>query len=173
MIKKQTVLMAMLPILAATLIMAPTVGQSYAQMLNPTHPDVQRLSPSSFGAKTADRVCGDQLCSAVRESVIDIEEDDIIQEIFEELEHMPDLDLINIIKYRSNSSDPVSHIIIYKVTAGTEKLKDVVIEVTSDIDEVDYHITSLLEEKSTVNVVRIKALDADSINVEIVGYSLS
>ena len=171
---KKTTLMAMLPILAAVLVMAPTVEQSYAQALKPTHPDVTKLSPSSFGAKTADRVCGDKLCSEVRESLIDIEEEDIIEQVSKELEHMPDLDLIKIIKYRDNSAiNPVSHTIIYKVTGGTERLTDIAIEVTSDIDEVEYNITSLLEHKSTVNVVRVKALDADSINIQVVGYTIA
>lgn len=164
--------MTMLPALAMMLLITPTVEQSYAQVQKSTHPDVQRLSPSSFGIKTADRVCGDKLCSEIREPVINIEEEDTIQEVTEELDHMPDLDLLNIIKYRKNSVDPVSHVLIYKITGGTLNLADIAIEASSDINEVKYNVTALSAEKSTTNVVRIMALDPDSINVQVVGYTL-
>ena len=51
-----------------------TIDTATAQMLNPTHPDVTRLSPKSFGAATAGIVCGDRLCNDPSPD-FDIEED--------------------------------------------------------------------------------------------------
>jgi len=62
--QKQTKIIA-IAVFAASIagITAATTIEAQAQTLNPTHPDVQRLQPQSFGARTAGIVCGDQLCS--------------------------------------------------------------------------------------------------------------
>ena len=51
---------AVLPLFVGALI-GMSMESSDAQLLKPTHPDVKRLSPKSFGSSNS-LVCGDQLC---------------------------------------------------------------------------------------------------------------
>ena len=150
-----------------------TVEQATAQMLNPTHPDVSRLSPKSFGAATAGIVCGDRLCSEPSPD-FDIEEDTPIGTITTEDSHTPSISNIKVDRFRESSSqENISYRITFTVTSGDIDLRNIEIEVQSDIDRTEFEIASLNALKSSVNVIRIKALDADSINGGITGYSLT
>ncbi len=149
-----------------------TVEQATAQMLNPTHPDVTRLSPKSFGSATAGIVCGDRLCSEP-EPTFDIEEDTPIGESAND-EHTPTVSLVSIDRFRESSSqENISYRITFTATAGDVDLRNVEFEVISDIDRVEMELSSLNALSSSINVIRIKALDADSIQGEIVGYSVT
>ena len=149
-----------------------TVEQATAQMLNPTHPDVSRLSPKSFGAATAGIVCGDRLCSEPQPD-FDIEEDTPIGLVDDDA-HTPSISNVSIDKLRpSSAQDNISYRITFTVTSGDIDLRNIELEVQSDIDKTEFEISSLNSLKSSVNVIRIKAIDPDSINGGITGYSLT
>ncbi len=149
-----------------------TVEQATAQMLNPTHPDVSRLSPKSFGSATAGIVCGDRLCNEPQPD-FDIEEDTPIGLVDDDA-HTPSVSNVVIDKLRpSSSQDNISYRITFTVTSGDIDLRNIELEVQSDIDRTEFEISSLNALKSSVNVIRIKAIDPDSINGGITGYSMT
>ncbi len=149
-----------------------TVEQATAQMLNPTHPDVSRLSPKSFGAATAGIVCGDRLCNEPQPD-FDIEEDTPIGLVDDDA-HTPSISNVIIDRLRpSSSQDNISYRITFTVTSGDIDLRNIELEVQSDIDRTEFEIASLNSLKSSVNVIRIKAIDPDSINGGITGYSMT
>ncbi len=149
-----------------------TIDTATAQMLNPTHPDVSRLSPKSFGAATAGIVCGDRLCSEPQPD-FDIEEDTPIGLVDDDA-HTPSISNVIIDRLRpSSSQDNISYRITFTVTSGDIDLRNIELEVQSDIDRTEFEISSLNALKSSVNVIRIKAIDPDSINGGITGYSLT
>jgi len=174
--QKQSKIIAVAGMLAviAGIVVATTMEQAQAQ-LNPTHPDVQRLSPSSFGSKTAGIVCGDRLCSEAV-SKISIEPDTPIGEIRSEDSNAPTAKLISIDKYTSApyaGEIGISYRVTFSVTSGDTNLRDIQIHGQSDIDTIDLTISSLSSYKSSVQVIRIHAIEADSITGKIVSYSLT
>ncbi len=174
---RMMVLLAMLPLFVGMMI-GYAVNSSEAQMLKPTHPDVKQyqLSPKSYGSANS-QVCGDRLCSETMDILpaFDIEEEDRITFIDEHDENTPTAKLISIQKLResTNKADAITHIITFSITAGKMDLENIGIHVSSDTDSSDFNIKSLQSFKSSVNVIRIMALDADSIDGGITGYSLS
>ncbi len=131
-------------------------------------------SPQQFGSATAGIVCGDRLCEGATPA-FDVEETHEITFIDEHDENTPTAKLISISKKResTNKQDAITHIITFSVTAGKTNLENIGIHVTSDIAQSDFNIKSLQSFKSSVNVLRIMALDADSIDGGITSYSLS
>ncbi len=149
-----------------------TIDTATAQMLKPTHPDVSRLSPKSFGAATAGIVWGDRLCSEPQAD-FDVEEDTPIG-LVDDDSHTPTVTIVSIDKLRaSTAQENITYRIIFTVTAGDINLRNIEFEVQSDIDRTEFEISSLNALKSSVNVIRIKALDPDSINGGITGYSMT
>jgi hypothetical protein len=132
------------------------------------------LSPKSFGAATAGIVCGDQLCGQAVHT-IDIEETHKIGEIDSDTDAAPHVALISIDRFRQNTqnTDPITFRITFSVTAGTENLRNIEFEVKSDVDQQEFEISSLNALSSSVNVIRIRALDADSITGELTSYSIT
>jgi hypothetical protein len=130
-------------------------------------------TPKNYGAMTSGIVCGDRLCSEATPSM-DIEEHHEIQYLDEHDPETPTTKLIDIRKYKpsTNKADAITYIITYSLTAGTEDLENIQIHVSSDVQEDTYTIGSLNSLKSSVNVIRIKALDPDSIDGGIVSYSV-
>ncbi len=170
------VLLAMLPLFVG-MILGYTVNSSEAQMLKPTHPEIKKLPPKSYGSANS-QVCGDRLCSdpaSAATPAFDIEEDDRIQLVDEHDENTPTAKLISIHKIResTNKQNAITHIITFSVTAGKTNLENIGIHVSSDIASSDFNIESLQSFKSSVNVLRIMALDADSIDGGITSYSLA
>ena len=128
----------------------------------------------SFDLIASDIVCGDQLCNEAQSS-INIEEETPVSEIVADDSAAPTVKLISIDRYRpsSNQQDPVTYRITFSLTAGQADLRDIQINAKSDIDNENFEIASLNALKSSVNVIRIKALDPDSITGEITGYSIT
>jgi len=106
---------------------------------------------------------------------MDIEETHAIVFIDDEDASTPTVQLIQISKVRNaqDKAGGITHIITFRVTAGVDNLRDIQIHASSDVESVDVGITQLNALQSSVNVLRIKALDADSIDGGIVGYSIS
>jgi len=131
-------------------------------------------TPKNYGAMTSGIVCGDRLCGEATPSM-DIEEHHEITYLDEHDPETPTTKLIDIRKYKpsSNKADAITYIITYSLTAGTERLENIQIHVSSDVQEDTYTIGSLNALSSSVNVIRIKALDPDSIDGGIVSYSVS
>ena len=131
-------------------------------------------TPKNFGAMTSGIVCGDQLCNEATPS-IDVEEEHEITYLDEHDAETPTAKLIDIRKYKpsSNKADSVTYIITYSITAGTERLENIQVHVSSDVEQETYNIGSLNALKSSVNVIRIKALDPDSLDGGIVSYSVA
>jgi len=152
-----------------------TIDTATAQMLKPTSPDISRLSPKSFGSATAGIVCGDRLCGEPEHN-INIEEDTPMGSIsYDDTAAAPTAKLISIDKFRAstNQQDAISYRITFSITAGPENLRDIEAHITTDMGSWEYEMSSLNALSSSVGVLRVKALDPDSINGEIVGYSIT
>jgi len=130
-------------------------------------------TPKNYGAMTSGIVCGDSLCGDATPSM-DIEEHNEILYLDEHDPETPTTKLIDIRKYKpsSNKADAITYIITYSITAGTERLENIQVHVRTDVQEDTYTIGSLDALKSSVNVIRVKALDPDSIDGGIVSYSV-
>ena len=171
------VLLAMLPLFVGMMI-GYTVNSSEAQMLKPTHPDIKQyqLSPKSYGSANS-QVCGDRLCGESMDitPAFDVEESDRVEFISQHDQDTPTTKLMSISKLResTNKADAITHIITFSVTAGKTDLKDIMLHVSSDVESSDFKIESLVALKTSVNVIRIKALDHDSIDGGITGYVLA
>ncbi len=177
---KAIAIAGVLPLFVGALI-GMSMESSDAQMLKPTHPDVKRLSPKSFGSQGI--VCGDQLCKPGMQlrfvgpdktPAMDVENESI-KYLDKHDDNTPTSKLISIQQIKSGSSKAgaVTYIITYSVTAGHERLEDIHVHGRSDLQEDTYVISSLDALKSSINTVRIKALDPDSIDGGIVSYSIA
>jgi len=173
--KKIMATLAVLPIFFGIMI-GMSINISEAQVGgNPlTDRVIGAQSPGQFGSATANIVCGDRLCDAATPA-FDVEETHEITFVDEWDENTPTAKLISIQKIResTNKQDSIVHIITFSVTAGKTNLENIGIHVSSDADSSDFNIKSLQSFKSSVNVIRIMALDADSIDGGITGYSLA
>ena len=152
------------------------INMSEAQVGNNplTQPRLGAQSPQQFGSATAGIVCGDRLCEGATPA-FDVEETHDVTFIEEHDENTPTAKLISISKIResTNKQDAIVHIITFSITAGKTNLENIGIHVTSDVDSSDFNIKSIQSFKSSVNVLRIMALDADSIDGGITGYTLA
>jgi len=177
---KAIAIAGVLPLFVGALI-GMSMESSDAQMLKPTHPDVKRLSPKSFGSQGI--VCGDQLCKPGMQlrfvgpdktPAMDVENESI-KYLDKHDDNTPTSKLISIQQIKSGSSkaNAVTYIITYSVTAGNERLENIHVHARSDLQEDTYVISSLDALKSSINTVRIKALDPDSIDGGIVSYSIA
>ena len=173
--KKIMATLAILPLFFGIMI-GMSINISEAQVGgNPlTDRVIGAQSPEQFGSATAGIVCGDRLCDTATPA-FDVEETHEITFIDEHDEDTPTAKLISIQKKResTNKQDAIVHIITFSITAGKTNLENIGIHVTSDVDSSDFNIKSLQSFKSSVNVIRIMALDADSIDGGITGYSLA
>ena len=152
---------------------ATTMEQAQAQTVNPVNPNAP--TAKAFGPKTAGIVCGDRLCSEVV-SKIDIQDNTPIGIIDNESSDAPSARLISIDRYKSApyaGEAGISYKITFRVTAGDTNLRDIQIHGQSDIDTIDHTISSLNSLSSSVQVVRIHAIEADSITGKIVSYSIT
>ncbi len=174
--QRNIAIITMIPLFLGIMI-GYTMNSSEAQMLKPTKPDVKKLSPKSYGSANS-QVCGDRLCSESGSDAtpaFDVEENDKVMLIDQHDETTPTTKLIDIRKYKpsTNKADAITFIVTYSVTAGTERLENIEVHVRSDVTQATYPIGSLDSFKTSVNVLRIKALDADSIDGGIVSYKVA
>ncbi len=177
---KAIAIAGVLPLFVGALI-GMSMESSDAQMLKPTHPDVKRLSPKSFGSQGV--VCGDQLCKPGMQlrfvgpdktPAMDVESESI-KYLDKHDANTPTSNLISIQQIKSGSSkgSAVTYIVTYSVTAGNERLENIHVHARSDLHEDTYVISSLDALKSSINTIRIKALDPDSLDGGIVSYSIA
>ena len=133
------------------------------------------MSPQSFGARTAGIVCGDRLCSEPETNFDNEMEASDIQILESEDDTTPHAELIDIKSFRpsTNKADAITYRITFTVTAGTSNLADIRVEASSDIDSVSMNIGALSALSTSTNVIRIKALDPDSIDGGITSYRLT
>jgi len=169
--KQQSKIIAVAGMLAviAGIVAATSIEQAEAQ----ANPMVK--SPKTFGQKTSGIVCGDRLCSDV-ESKIDIQDNTPIGILDNESSDAPSARLISIDRYRSApfaNESGISYKITFSITAGDTNLRNIMIHVQSDLATFDYEVSSINALKTSVQVLRINAIDPDSITGEIVGYSLT
>ncbi len=156
-------------------ILAVIAGISVATTLEQANALVAEGKPAQrYGSATAGIVCGDRLCSDAQ-SMFDIEEDTSIGSIGEDDASAPTVKLISIDKYResTNRQGDITYRITFSLTAAADNLRNIEFQIKSDIGTIDFEIASLNALKSSVNVVRVKAIDPDSITGEIIGYSIT
>jgi len=174
--QKQQKMIALVGILAivASITVVSTLDQVQAVQSEPTSAEITKvIEPKRYGSATD--VCGDRLCSEAV-SKIDIEHDTPIGTLDSEDSNAPYATLISIHKYTSApfaGDIGISYRVTYKVTAGDTNLRDIQIHGQSDIDTIDTSISSLNAFSSTVQVIRIHAIEAESISGKIVSYSLT
>lgn len=173
--QKQSKIIAVVGMIAliAGIAGATAIEQAEAQTVNPVNPNAP--TAKAYGAKTAGIVCGDRLCSEVV-SKISVEPNTPIKEISTESSDAPTAKLISVERYTSApyaGEVGISYKITFRVTAGDTNLRDIQIHGQSDIDTIDHTISSLSSFKSSVQVVRIHAIEADTITGKIVSYSIT
>jgi len=162
-------------IVAVTLVLGIMIGLSVpASDAQLTQPRLGAKTPKSFGAATSGIVCGDRLCSEANQ-IMDVEDNTPIGSIDRSDPSAPHAKLIQIQKYRENTNkqDAITYKITYRITAGSDNLRNIQIHAVTDVGTWDFEVDSLNALKSSVQVARVKALDPDSITGEIVGYTIS
>ena len=175
--QKQSKIIAVAGMLAviAGILAATSMEQAQAQQAatNPVNPNAP--TAKAFGQKTAGVVCGDRLCSEA-ESKIDIQQNTPISAIDSESSDAPTAKLISVERYtKAPYADTagISYKITFSLTGGDTNLRDIMIHVQTDLDSFEYEVSNLNALSSSIHVVRIHALDPDSITGEIIGYQLT
>ncbi len=175
--QKQSKIIAVAGMLAviAGIFVATSMEQAQAQQagVNPVNPNAPVAK--AYGQKTAGVVCGDRLCSEAT-SKIDIEETHTVGSISTEGSDAPHAELISIERYtKAPYADTagISYKITFSLTGGDTNLRDIQIHVQSDLDNFDYEVSNLNSLSSSIHVIRIHALNPDSITGELVGYTLT
>jgi hypothetical protein len=175
--QKQSKIIAVVGMIAliAGIVGATAIEQAAAQQaaINPVNPNAP--TAKAYGAKTAGVVCGDRLCSEVT-TKLDIQDNTSIGSISTESSDSPSAKLISIQRYTSApyaGEAGISYKITFSVTAGDTNLRDILFHVQSDLDSFEYEVSSLNALKSSVQVIRVHAIDPDSITGELIGYSLT
>ena len=170
--------LAVLPLVAG-IIIGTTVSMVDAQSSSGggvTEKRVGPKTPKSYGSSTAPMVCGDRLCDEFAHfaSGFDIEEHHIIGQGADEPAHTPEASLISIDRFRPSSArEDITYSIMYSITAGDTNLMGVTVKAESDLETVIQELGGITAFKSQKNVLRIKAIDPDSINGGIVGFELA
>ena len=122
-----------------------------------------------YGIRTNTIVCGDHLCNASK-TVSAVNPEMVQQQVTTAPEHMPTLEIKSAHNYLKH--EPNAYMVTVKVKAGDTDLKNVVINVKSDVSNNGGIITSLFATDDTVLVVRITAMDPASIHASINGFHL-
>jgi len=173
--KKNIVLVSLVAVTAIFgLIIVMGIQISEAQMSGGlTDPRIGPQSPKSFGnLRGPSPVCGDQLCNApvteinVEDSDVTIDESDP--------DYTPTLTLNGATMIRPSSARTAQVVtVMYSVTCGTMNLQNIMVEVASDLDQEDFLVGSCTALNTSQNVSRIRAIDPDSIHIELTGYQLA
>jgi len=162
---KYWALLAILPLFAGIMI-GVGIQTSQAQL------DEKRIgaaTPSSFGSETAGIVCGDRLCSestpvAPMPPVIRIQQESMP-------DFMPSLGFKSLSKFAGDSSN--TYAIEFTVTAAEKGLMNIKIICKSDVETIATDVSALSAFTTTTNVIRIKAMDPDSITGEIISFQIA
>ena len=130
-------------------------------------------SPGQFGMATSNVVCGDRLCGEPEPHMRG--EDRQPRMIDAHDQNAPTAELISVDAFRpsTNNMNAQTHVVTYRITAGMTDLEDIHVDIWSDMADKTYTINSLPALSSSVQVARIRALDSDSLNGEITGWSLA
>ena len=173
-------LLAILPLVAGVAVGA-TVSMVEAQQKmstegGVTEPRVGPRTPKNFGSSTGGIVCGDRLCDEFAHfaSGFDIEEFHVIATGGDEPSYTPQASLISIDRFRPSSArEDITYSIMYSITAGDTDLMGVTVKAESDLEGVVQELGGITAGKTQRNVLRMKAIDPDSINGGIVGFELA
>ena len=129
-------------------------------------------SPGQFGAATAGIVCGDRLCNEPT-TEIDVEDEDV-RIVDSSPDYTPTLTL-NDVNMRRVSSAATGQVVnvLYSVTCGTMDLQNISVELRSDMEQEDLMVGSCNALNTSQNVGRIRAMDPDSIHIELTSYQIA
>ena len=122
-----------------------------------------------YGIRTQTVVCGDHLCNPSK-TVSAVNPENVQTNVATAPEHMPTLHIMSAHNYLNH--EPNAYIVSVKVKAGDTNLKNVVVNVKSDVSNNGGIITSLFATDDTVLVVRMTAMDPASIHASISGFHL-
>ncbi len=122
-----------------------------------------------YGIRTQSIVCGDHLCNPSK-TVSAVNPENVQTQVETAPEHMPTLHIMSAHNYLNH--EPNAYIVSVKVKAGDTNLKNVVVNVKSDVSNNGGIITSLFATDDTVLVVRVTAMDPASIHASISGFHL-
>jgi len=168
-----TSLVAVTAIFGFIIVMGIQISEAQVGGNPLTDPRIGPQSPKSFGnLRGPSLVCGDQLCNApVTE--INIEDSDItINE--SDPDYTPTLTLNGANMIRPSSARTAQVVtVLYSVTCGTINLQNIMVEVSSDLDQEDFIVGSCVALRTSENVARIRAIDPDSIHIELTGFQLA
>ena len=163
---KYWALLAILPLFVG-IIIGISIQTSQAQIDEPRLG--ADLDPKSYGAATAQIVCGDRLCgesTPVAPMPIQL----VVQE--ESMpEFMPTLGFKSLSKFEGDS--PNTYTVEFTVTAAEKTVKNIKIICTTDVETIETDVALLRALTTTTNVVRIKAMDPASITGEIISFQIA
>jgi len=162
---KYWALLAILPLFVG-IVIGMSIQTSQAQL---DEKRIGALAPSSFGSVTAGIVCGDRLCNestpaAPMPPVIRIQQDSMP-------DYMPSLGFKSLSKFQGDSSN--TYAVEFTVTAADKDLMNIMIICKSDVETIATEVSRLSALTSTTNVVRIKAMDPESVTGEIISFQLA
>lgn len=87
-------------------------------------------------------------------------------------EFAPRFELISINRDKPDS-DSNRYTVTFKAFADSMNLEDITLRGYSDVEEITVNIGSLVAKSSSINVVKIKAMDPSSITGELLSFRLN
>ena len=137
-----------------------------------TDPRIGPQSPRQFGAATAGIVCGDRLCNEPT-TEIDVEDEDVtITDSSPDYTPTITLNDVNMRRVSSAATGQVVNV-HYSVTCGTMDLQHIMVEIRSDMEQEDFMVGSCTALNTSQNVGRVRAMDPDSIHIELSSYQIA
>jgi len=163
---KYWALFAILPLFVG-IIIGISIQTSQAQ-LDESRPGAS-LSPKSYGSATERIVCGDRLCS---ESTPAAPMPIVLRVIQDSMpDYMPSLGFKSLSKFLGDTSN--TYTVEFTVTAAEKDLMNIVVQCKTDVDIINTVVFQLDALTTTTNVIRIKAMDPESITGEIISFQIA
>ena len=63
--------------------------------------------------------------------------------------------------------------VLYSVTCGTMNLQNIMVEIHTDMEQEDFFVGSCTALNTSQNVGRVRAMDPDSIHIELSSYQIA
>ncbi len=157
-------LFAILPL--AMVALAPElIGDAYALQKAEGSPGT--APPKSYGSATADIVCGGALCGETTDNSVPI------STVSHEVPKIdpPVIRIVSVTNFSGESENTFNA--IFQLSAGNENIEDVQIVIESDRDVIWTIVNGLFAHDSSINSVKIQAIDPTSITAIIVDYQIN
>jgi hypothetical protein len=122
-----------------------------------------------YGIRTKGIVCGDHLCN--EHKTVSAVTTENIQTAEQVHDHLPEIEIVEV--HNFGGSDENSYVLTLKVTAGSQNLENISVQVQSDVTTIDSNISSLFASDDQTVVVRTHAMDPSSIHASVKAYHIN